>query len=559
MPPRDTHPNWKVDPLLSWAQCASQRCCNLGEVISVDEQTIGFQGHHADKMRITHKQEGDGFQRDALCQDGCTCTFCFRNQKVPSKHASQVLSPLHARVLSSFDALREAHHRCQCDKLHNSVNFTKRCYLHPKKVLVAGVCHKNGRGVPASAFQEEIANRSEQMKVRGTVKFAILKGDPSCPNMLVGSVHDSKPVHMVTMITDAVRWTIKTRRIWSKELGKLMTMSHLRLNVIDSYNNSMGHVDLADQPRLSCRWDWWMRKRKWWWAFCFWAVQMLLVNAHVLHVKLKTAAGIPKKSVLSHLEFRRAVHLAWLAPDKHWPHCKKHPQMRQDFKNKNAAAFTSSAHQRDPAPHKGKNARKVNNESLDASTGVLRSRLTGGMRDHAISEKRNKHIECQLHRHAAAKGALRVHQGVMFCGVCGVNLCQPCWNAFHAIKDLSTCTPPTPTPSAPPKLAPFSTDKKMACACSMPSVPLCKHLDFFFWSSWSFSCGGFVQIHERYHGSVFALRHMCVHMHVHMHIACLQCHCVKIWIFFLGPLGRFHVQIHEHYHGSVLASRQGDR
>ena len=31
-----------------------------------DEQTLGFQGQHADKLRITHKGEGDGFQCDAL-------------------------------------------------------------------------------------------------------------------------------------------------------------------------------------------------------------------------------------------------------------------------------------------------------------------------------------------------------------------------------------------------------------------------------------------------------------------------------------------------------------
>jgi hypothetical protein len=42
----------------------------LGRVFSLDEQTIGFQGHHVDKKPITYKAEGDGFQHHALCQDG---------------------------------------------------------------------------------------------------------------------------------------------------------------------------------------------------------------------------------------------------------------------------------------------------------------------------------------------------------------------------------------------------------------------------------------------------------------------------------------------------------
>jgi len=30
---------------------------DLGRLISIDEQTIGFKGHHADKLRISYKKE----------------------------------------------------------------------------------------------------------------------------------------------------------------------------------------------------------------------------------------------------------------------------------------------------------------------------------------------------------------------------------------------------------------------------------------------------------------------------------------------------------------------
>ena len=53
------------------------RAWRLGHDISGDEQTIGFQGCHADKLRITYKAEGDGFQCDAICDAGYTWTFFF--------------------------------------------------------------------------------------------------------------------------------------------------------------------------------------------------------------------------------------------------------------------------------------------------------------------------------------------------------------------------------------------------------------------------------------------------------------------------------------------------
>ena len=52
------------------------------------------------KMRITYKKEGDGFQCDALCDDGFTFSVFFRNEKAPSKYTKKGLSPLHARVPS---------------------------------------------------------------------------------------------------------------------------------------------------------------------------------------------------------------------------------------------------------------------------------------------------------------------------------------------------------------------------------------------------------------------------------------------------------------------------
>lgn len=86
IPPTDSHPNWKIDPVLKhMMMMISKKCVVLGSNISIDEQDIGFQGQHKDKQRISYKRVGDGFLVDALCSDGYTFTWYFRNQVSP-KH-----------------------------------------------------------------------------------------------------------------------------------------------------------------------------------------------------------------------------------------------------------------------------------------------------------------------------------------------------------------------------------------------------------------------------------------------------------------------------------------
>ena len=125
IPPRDTHPNWKVQGMLKHALFISKHVMFLGRYISVDEQTISSKGNHPDIIRINFKKEGDGFQCDAVCADGYTYCFYFRNQPVPSKWVDIGLSPLHARVLGLFEQLPAKAYACGMDNLYNSAKFFK--------------------------------------------------------------------------------------------------------------------------------------------------------------------------------------------------------------------------------------------------------------------------------------------------------------------------------------------------------------------------------------------------------------------------------------------------
>ena len=187
-PDRRNFPNWKVRPLINWINYVGPLVYKPGMSISVDEMTMRFKGKHKDKLRITYKKEGDGFQADALYDDGYTLQVYMRNDPAPKKYLSKGLSPLHTRVMSLFDVLEESYHQCAMDNLYNSAAFCRAAFNHKWKVLCHGVARKGNRGIPVCVSQKEMISRKDQLKVRGTVKAAVLEGDEGCPNLIASSV-----------------------------------------------------------------------------------------------------------------------------------------------------------------------------------------------------------------------------------------------------------------------------------------------------------------------------------------------------------------------------------
>ena len=206
---------------------------------------------------------------DALCDDGYCYQIYMRNDPAPAHYLAQGLLPLLARTMALFDALRDAHHQVGMDNLYNSAKFCRAAFHHKNKVLCHGVTRRWGRGIPACVLQEEVKNRKEQLKVRGTVKAAILVGDPGCPNLIASSVYDTKPVHYLSMISNSIKWVVKEKKVFNVDTNQVEKLEFLRLNQINDYNNGMGDVDLADQLRGVYRIDRFVRNRKWWWSMLF--------------------------------------------------------------------------------------------------------------------------------------------------------------------------------------------------------------------------------------------------------------------------------------------------
>ena len=436
-PTRKDRPTYKVNSFLKHLQKVSMSAWRLGRDISGDEQTIGFQGRHSDKLRITYKAEGDGFQCNALADTGFTWTFYFRNQPAPEKWTKLGYSPLHSRILGMFDQLEEQYHNCWFDNLYLSAKFARAAYKHTNKVHISGPTRKSGRGLPKCVVQEEVKNVNDIQSVQGTVKAAVLQGDPEVPDLLAVSYYDQKPVHFLSTICQKIKWVECEKKVFCVELDQVKSLKFLRLSINNDYNYGMGGVGIADQLRHYYRFDHWMRKRKWWWSVFFWGIGVLLVNCYVSY---KTYMEQKKQKTISHYQFRKAIALALLDPDTYWPNHMKSKPVQNENESSVSGTKASSKRGSDSVDTSGTRLMKkigsytITNNSLCPRTGALCNRLAINWGAHLPSHPNNNQMRCALHMWG---NKTRVRAQILRCATCYVHLCVDCFAHFHTIEEVS--------------------------------------------------------------------------------------------------------------------------
>ena len=438
VPSRESNPNWKVHPLLKHMLEVSKEAVFLGRDLSCDEQTIGFQGNHKDKQRITYKREGDGFLADCICSDGYTYAFHFRHQDASTKIAKEFeCSPLNSRVLGLISQLKHKYYTLGMDNLYNSTKLCRAAYSMPQKVMVHGVTRPSGRGIPPCVKQNEVTKKKDLASVRHTVKVAVLKGDEVCSDLLSISIYDTKPVYFLTNCAEKIEWIEKKRKTFDPSSREKFDLSYYRLNVIDFYNHNMGNVDLADQLRNHYRYDSnWHRNRKWWWAIWWWGFQVLLTNSFILYNKFHQLHD--SKDTISHYEYIKQIALAWVNRNLHWPRKrishkrkntteeKRQTRSRLQINNEDSKSTTTSTSKCIP----------VDDGTLHPVKGRLACRLTTAIQ-HFPEEPSAKRPRCQLHRWARGREGPEVMSNIITCSICRVNLCIPCYNMFHKEANIT--------------------------------------------------------------------------------------------------------------------------
>ncbi len=342
-------------------------------------------------------------------------------------------------MLGLFDTLEDKGHRVGLDNPYMSARFCKEVYIHPSKVLLHGVTRKGGRGLPVCVIQEEKERPEDKAKARGTVKLAVLEGDDDCPNLVAASVYDQKPVHFLSMACKDVKWIVKERSVWDPQLKNTVKIKFLRLNINDEYNNEMNDVDISDQLRTVYRFDRWIRITKWWWAFFYWGLGTLMVNAYVSYRTFLTDEGVPKSQLLSHYDFRRAIALAWLDPENFWPgfhkFCeseygtkRRRTETRVTSEEASATTRSTTKKKRETPPY----CARVNDKALCPMNGALKDRLQVIAGHWPRPVEHAKAPRCQVHRWAGVEHKA----GIYCCAACNVNLCIACFEMFHTQADI---------------------------------------------------------------------------------------------------------------------------
>ena len=192
--------------------------------------------------------------------------------------------------------------------------------LYMAECLAHGVAQTSGCGIPPSIIQREEKNKAAAEKLRGATKAARLVHSLACPDLVAMSMYDTKPVHILSMTTECVRWDVKERLVWSTAIQKKAIMKYLRLNIIEEYNSHMNSTDVADQLQGNYRPDRWMRQRKWWWAFFIWSIGVAGVNAYRIYEVMydeevaKGTPGIPPR--WSHARFLEELVYDFIFPNR---------------------------------------------------------------------------------------------------------------------------------------------------------------------------------------------------------------------------------------------------
>ena len=128
----------------------------LGCDLYVDDQKIGFKGRHVNKMRISYKNEGGGFEAGALCNRGYIYIFLLRNEGVPKEYMLMGIEPFHAHIFSLFITLCNEFHEIHLDNIYKSKKYSHLSYTHHNCVKVQGVYQTIVRVIPRELLQTEL-------------------------------------------------------------------------------------------------------------------------------------------------------------------------------------------------------------------------------------------------------------------------------------------------------------------------------------------------------------------------------------------------------------------
>ena len=308
-------PLYKCEPMLSHCRGKWTDGWRPGMHLSLDEETAGCKARCSlvTRIKTSQKKEGDGFQADAICEDGYTITFHFRCDDLPCAQQKDV-SPRDTRCAWLAEQLPGAWYRLWMDNLYTSWKFGGM--LAARLCLFGGTLRNEAwRGHHDAIIQKVVTKTAELEKAKGTLlASARAEGMPQGCEVICTSYYDDAPFMMMGNVVEGVEVIEIHRKCYSTGARKHFWTLIKRLSLADLYNHNMNSVDIADQLRMWYRPDGlWIKQKKWWWNIFIWCMGQAVVNAYLMY---KAVCAEEKKKPMTHLAFHVAVATAWCKTPK---------------------------------------------------------------------------------------------------------------------------------------------------------------------------------------------------------------------------------------------------
>ena len=135
------------------------RCYDTGQNIFIYEYIIGFQGNQKYKLCISYKIIGYGLKSDAICEEGYTYAFMFRNNIMNSSD-NHGLCDLNERFVRLIQEINYDWMILFMNSLSNSSTLAKLACND--KDLVHGVLGTHQCDVP-----KKVVQRNPKLKISG--------------------------------------------------------------------------------------------------------------------------------------------------------------------------------------------------------------------------------------------------------------------------------------------------------------------------------------------------------------------------------------------------------
>ena len=126
------YPNLRVQPLLLLMVFIFTLIWMLGVAVSIDEITMRFKSHHADKKWWCKKKKVMDYRHMLFVRKYTHIKYLYAIILCKNIYLSKSMFPLQARVMPSFNTVEEKYHQCEMYNIYNSGAFSKAVYNHEK-------------------------------------------------------------------------------------------------------------------------------------------------------------------------------------------------------------------------------------------------------------------------------------------------------------------------------------------------------------------------------------------------------------------------------------------